>query len=235
VIKFYWEVVFLIITIDGPAGAGKSTVAKIVAQKLNFSYLDSGAIYRTLTLACLQNNVNLEDEEMILKLLDKVELSFNEVVEGERRIFKCYLNGKDVTEDIRLPEVSKAVSIVARHSRVRERLLFYQKKFAENRNVVCDGRDMGTIVFKTADYKFFLTASPEVRAKRRYQELKSLGVEVDYEEVYQNIVFRDATDSNREASPLKPAPEALIIDTTNIDPETVAKKIISVIKERMKP
>lgn len=224
----------MIITIDGPAGAGKSTVARIVARKLNFSYLDSGAIYRTLTLACLRKKASIEDEEQVLKVLEESSLEFTEEVIEDRRLFKCYLNGEDVTQAIREPAVSQAVSIVARHARVREKLLHSQRKFAENRNIVCDGRDMGSYVFREANYKFYLTAAPEVRAKRRYEELKKLGIEVDFSEVYKNIVFRDAADSQRQASPLKPAPEAVVIDTTNLTPEEVAEKIIEIVNKGKK-
>lgn len=224
----------MIITIDGPAGAGKSTVARIVARRLNFSYLDSGAIYRTLTLACLRKNASIEDEVQVLKVLDESRFHFTEEVVEGRRLFKCYLNGEDVTHLIREPAVSKAVSIVARHARVREKLLYSQRKFAENRNIVCDGRDMGSYVFRDADFKFYLTAAPEVRARRRYEELKRLGIEVNYSEVYENIVFRDVADSQRQTSPLKPASEAVVIDTTNLTPEEVAEKIIETVSKGKK-
>jgi cytidylate kinase len=219
----------LIITIDGPAGAGKSTVAKMVADRLGFSYLDSGAIYRTLTLACLRKNASVEDEEAVISILKTSRLSFDETIKDGRRIFLCYLDGQDVTGEIRSTEVSKAVSVVARHSRVREALLGYQLGFAEGRNIVCDGRDMGTKVFPEADFKFYLTASLEARALRRHKELIEMGIGVSYEEVLKNIALRDDIDSSRDASPLRPASGAVIIDTTFLAAEEVARKIVEIV------
>lgn len=220
----------LIITIDGPAGAGKSTVAKMVADKLNFSYLDSGAIYRTLTLACLKKNVSVKDEAAVISILKSSRISFSEKIINGKRVFLCYLDGKNVTDEIRTTEVSKAVSIVASHSRVREALLEYQIKFAEGRDVVCDGRDMGTKVFPHAEFKFYLTASLEERAKRRYKELLQMGIKASYEEVLQNISLRDDIDSSRNASPMKPAKDAILIDTTHLGAEEVANKIVEIVR-----
>lgn len=222
----------MIITIDGPAGAGKSTVAKIVAQKLDFSYLDSGAIYRTLTLACLKEKIKIEDENEVLKVLKKHSFEFKEIVVEGNRHFVCYLNGVDVSEEIRSPEVSRSVSIVARHPKVREEMIYFQRKFAEAHDVVCDGRDMGSYVFKDADFKFFLTADPKVRAQRRFKELALKGLKVTFDEVYENIAFRDKVDSSREASPLVPAPDAHIIDTTMMNPEEVADLIIEIVRSK---
>lgn len=222
----------MIITIDGPAGAGKSTVAKLLAEKLNISYLDSGAIYRTLTLACLKSGVDVYNEDKILSLLRNVKMEFREEIREGKRYFACYLNGEDVTEEIRTKEVSELVSVVSKHERIRREMLEYQRAFAIGRNIVCDGRDMGSFVFTEADFKFFLTADPKIRAKRRYEELKLKGVEVSFDEVLANIFFRDDTDSKRKASPLVPAPDAVIIDTSNLQPEEVVEKILEFISKR---
>lgn len=222
----------MIITIDGPAGAGKSTVAKLLAEKLNISYLDSGAIYRTLTLACLKSGVDVYDEDKILSLLSNIKMEFREEIREGKRYFACYLNGEDVTEEIRTKEVSELVSVVSKYERVRKEMLEYQRAFAIGRNIVCDGRDMGSFVFAEADFKFFLTADPKIRAKRRYEELKLKGVEVSFDEVLANIFFRDDTDSKRKASPLVPAPDAVIIDTSNLQPEEVVEKILEFISKR---
>ncbi|MCX7831792.1 MAG: (d)CMP kinase [Actinobacteria bacterium] len=226
--------VLLIVTIDGPAGAGKSTVARLVAEMLGISYLDSGAIYRTLTLACLERKVDIENEEEVLEVLESINLEFKEENRKGRKFFACYLNGRDVSEEIRTSEVSEAVSVVAKHKKVREKMLYYQHKFAHEHDVVCDGRDMGSFVFKDAEFKFFLTAHPSVRAERRYRELIEKGIKTTLEEVKENIIFRDTTDSNRDASPLVAAPDAIWIDTTELKPEEVAETIVSFVRKGMK-
>lgn len=224
----------MIITIDGPAGAGKSTVAKLVADMLGISYLDSGAIYRTLTLACLERKIDIENEDEILKVLESINLEFKEEYRKGSKFFACYLNGRDVSEKIRTAQVSEAVSIVAKHRKVRERMLYYQHKFAKEHDVVCDGRDMGSYVFKDAEFKFFLTAHPCVRAERRYRELIEKGVKTTLEEVKKNIIFRDTIDSSRDTSPLVAAPDAIVIDTTELKPEEVAETIVSYVRKGMK-
>lgn len=211
---------------DGPAGAGKSTVAKLLAERLKISYLDSGAIYRTLTLACIERRVDVSDEEQVLSVLRSVKMEFREELREGKKFFACYLDGKDVSAEIRKKEVSSKVSVVARHPRVREAMIPFQRAFAEEHDVVCDGRDMGSFVFTEADFKFFLTADPVVRAQRRYMELRENGLEVSFEEVLQNINYRDKTDSTRDASPLVAAPDAVIIDTTYLKPEEVVEMMI---------
>lgn len=225
---------FLIITVDGPAGAGKSTVAKLLAERLNISYLDSGAIYRTLTLACILKKADVYDEEKVLSVLRSVKMEFKEEIREGKKFFACYLDGRDVSTEIRKKEVSSKVSVVAKHPRVREAMIPFQRAFAEKHDVVCDGRDMGSFVFSEADFKFFLTADPLVRAERRYKELIENGLEVSFEEVLQNITYRDSADSTREASPLVPAPDAVLIDTTHLKPEEVVDMMISLIERSEK-
>jgi cytidylate kinase len=219
----------MIVTIDGPAGAGKSTVAREVARRLGFSYLDSGAIYRTLTLAVLERGADPASEEECLAALDASRLEFVERQGEDGVAFVPYLDGRDVSHDIREPRVSRAVSIVAAHARVRERLLAFQKAWARTRNVVCDGRDMGTRVFPEAEKKFFLVARAEVRAKRRYKELREKGVEASFEDVLANIRSRDERDSARAASPLAIPPDAVVIDTSDLTAEEVVSAILAYI------
>ena len=219
----------MIVTIDGPAGAGKSTVAREVARRLGFSYLDSGAIYRTLTLAVLERGADPANEEECLAVLDASRLEFVERQGEDGVAFVPFLDGRDVSHDIREPRVSRAVSIVAAHARVRERLLAFQKAWARTHNVVCDGRDMGTRVFPDAEKKFFLVARDEVRAKRRYEELREKGVEASFEDVLANIRSRDERDSARAASPLAIPPGALVIDTSDLTAEEVVSAILAYI------
>lgn len=221
----------MIITVDGPAGAGKSTVARELAKKLGFSYLDSGAIYRTLTLAVLKGRVNPYEEKEVIKILKSSRLKFTEVEENKEKVFKSFLNGKNVSEEIRTPLVSKWVSVISLHPSVRERLLYFQREWARGRNVVCDGRDMGTIVFPEAEVKFFLEASPEVRTLRRYQEMKEKGTDISLEAIRKNIVSRDRIDSERKISPLSKAVDAIVIDTSQMTAERVVEKLFEKVRE----
>lgn len=218
-----------LITIDGPAGAGKSSVARKLADRLGFSYLDSGAIYRTLTLACLREGVDVKDEKEVLRVAEKIDMRF-EVEQGK---FVAYLGSENVSEEIRRKEVSEAVSFVARHPRVREMLLEFQTGFAEAHDAVCDGRDMGSRVFPDADVKIFLTASLEERARRRYREMRAKGLEVELEEVLENLQKRDAIDSGRDASPLVVPEGAIIIDTTDMSEDEVVEAVYQLVKERL--
>lgn len=214
------------IAIDGPAGAGKSTVAKAVAKKLGFIYVDTGALYRAIGVNALKHGIETKDNEKVCALLPetKVELKY---IDGTQRVF---LNGEDVSEEIRLPEASMAASNVSAIPDVRAFLLDLQRDMAKNYNVVMDGRDIGTVILPDAQYKFFLTASPEVRADRRFKELKEKGLDVDYNALLEEIIQRDYNDSHRETAPLKQADDAILIDSSNLSLEESIDAIASKIK-----
>ena len=214
------------IAIDGPAGAGKSSVAKAVAAKLGFIYVDTGALYRSIGVNALRNGLNTEDAAAVTALLPatKVELKF---VDGTQKVF---LNGEDVSEAIRMPEASMAASNVSAIPAVRTFLLDLQRDMAKNNNVIMDGRDIGTVILPDAQYKFFLTASAEVRADRRFKELAEKGINVDYKSLLEEIIQRDYNDSHRETAPLKQADDAILIDSSDMNIDEVINAIISNIK-----
>ena len=198
------------VAIDGPAGAGKSTVARGAAKELGYIYVDTGALYRTVALAAQRKNI-LGDEEKIAGMLSSitVELKFDD--NGEQKV---YLNSEDVSSLIRTPEISMAASSVSQIPAVREFLLELQRSIARNNNVIMDGRDIGTVVLPNADVKIFLFASPECRAERRYKELIEKGEDVRYEDVLKDVNDRDYQDSHRKIAPLKPTEESVMADTT---------------------
>lgn len=216
------------VAIDGPAGAGKSTIAKAAASKLGFIYVDTGALYRTIALNAVRHSV-IDDEEKIISLLDKtkVELGFND---GTQCV---YLDGEDVSAFIRTPEISMGASKVSAIPKVREFLLELQRDIAKNNNVIMDGRDIGTVVLPDADCKIFLFASPECRAERRYKELIEKGEKVTYEDVLADVNRRDYQDSHREIAPLKPTDESVMADTSALSLEESIDLIINIIKENM--
>lgn len=217
------------VAIDGPAGAGKSTVARGAAKELGYIYVDTGALYRTVALAAQRNGV-LGNEEAVQDLLGKitVELKFDENSEQ-----KVYLNGEDVSSLIRTPQISMAASKVSQIPAVRAFLLELQRSIARSNNVIMDGRDIGTVVLPDADVKIFLFASPECRAQRRYKELIEKGENVAYEDVLKDVNDRDYQDSHREIAPLKPTEESVMADTTGKAlPESI-DMIVSVIKEKI--
>lgn len=205
------------VAIDGPAGAGKSTIAKILGKKLNLMYINTGAMYRAVTLLALEKDIPPENIEALSFLTDSLEMHFEE----DRLI----LNGEDVSDQITTPQISNAVSSYAAISEIRERLVNLQRIMSVKYNVIMDGRDIGTVVLRDAAFKFFLTASPEERARRRYEELIARGLSVVYEEILQDIIKRDYTDSHREVSPLTKAIDAVEIDTTGLDIESVVNKM----------
>ena len=217
------------IAIDGPAAAGKSTVAKIVAQKLSYLYIDTGAMYRALTWRALQQQIDVDDEDALYQLLAASEI----VLQQEQGSQKVYVDGVDVTEDIRLPDVSKHVSAVSRHKKVREEMVKRQKELAAPGGVVMDGRDIGTHVLPDAEVKIFLKASVEERARRRHLENLEKGIESDLEEIEKEIAKRDEIDSNRKVAPLKKAEDAIEIDSTNLSIDEVVDQIMAVVKERV--
>lgn len=208
------------VAIDGPAGAGKSTVAKMVAKRLNLTYVDTGAMYRAITLKVLERGEFSREE-----IIKSAEESTIEIKNG-----RIYLDGRDVTEEIRQPCIDEKVSIVASIPQVRKKLVEIQRKMAQSCGVVMDGRDIGTTVLPDAKYKFYLTADLKIRAKRRYAEMLNKGLRVDLEKVEEELAQRDKKDMERECSPLKVADDAVIIDTSYKTPEEVVKEILDYIK-----
>lgn len=216
------------IAIDGPSGAGKSTVAKIIATKLDFKYIDTGAMYRAVTYLVLEREIHIEDEESIIQIADNISIDFSTPdKDGNVLVF---VNSRNLTEEIRSVEVDNNVSKVASIPEVREVMLHKQRELAGNNSVVMDGRDIGTRVLPDADLKIFLTATLEERAKRRYYDLVEKEIDIDIAEVKEKIKMRDEKDSNREHSPLKEAEDSYKIISDNLGPEEVADKIISLLK-----
>ncbi len=218
------------IALDGPAGAGKSSIAKKAAKVLDYIYVDTGALYRTIGLAASRKNVEPKPSKEVEELLDKinVDLTFNSL--GEQVVL---LDGEDVSGEIRTPEASMMASKISAVPAVRAYLLDLQRNMAKTHNVIMDGRDIGTVVLPNAKVKIFLTASPEARAQRRYKELCEKGMYVKYEEVLNDVIQRDYNDTHRDVAPLKPADGCVIVDTTELDFEQSVDKIISVIKENI--
>lgn len=216
------------IAIDGPAAAGKSTVAKIVAKKLGFVYIDTGAMYRAVTYLAFQNNLDYEDEKAIYALLEKSTITFE-----PGTVQQVYINGENVTEVIRKAEVTNHVSIVAAHLSIRTALQKLQHQLAEEGGIVMDGRDIGTAVLPHAELKIFLLASVEERAERRYKENRRKGFEEDIEQLKKEIEARDHLDYTREHSPLKKADDAIELDTTSMSIEEVAGKIFELAQQKM--
>lgn len=218
----------MLITIDGPSGVGKGTVARAVSHKLGFSYLDSGAMYRALALYADLKNIKEDDDLKLKKLLIDIHIQFVTNDEGEDRVF---LNTDDVTEDIRSNEISQLASKFAKVELVRNVLTEMQKRLVKNKNYITEGRDMGTYVFPDADYKFYLDADPVVRAKRRSLQLtETLGMKFNPQKILEEINHRDNLDKTRKICPLHPADDAIIIDTTNLSVIDVVENIIKRIK-----
>ena len=216
------------IAIDGPAGAGKSTIAKTVAKKLSFIYVDTGALYRAIGLYALKSNLNSENKVIFSLKEIKVDLKFEN---NSQKVFLC---DEDVSEKIRTPEVSMMASKVSAISAVREFLFDLQRDLARKNNVIMDGRDIGTVILPDADVKIFLTASSEKRAQRRYKELVEKGLQVSYDDILNDIIKRDADDSNREIAPLKVAQDAILVDTSEYNLEESINLILNVIKNKLK-
>lgn len=217
------------IAIDGPAAAGKSTVAKKIARKLNYTYIDTGAMYRALTLKALKKGINIENPNLLEELLSKTKIELKN--KGEYQL--VILDGKDVTLDIRSEEVSTNVSIVAQHKNIREKMVEHQQLLAENENVVMDGRDIGTHVLPNATCKFFLIASVEERALRRHKENLNKGFKSNLSTIIKQIEQRDLIDSEREASPLVKASDAIEVDTTSLSINEVVEKMLDIIKTKL--
>ena len=220
------EYIPLIVTIDGPAGAGKSSIGKKVAKRLGFLYLDTGAMYRACALFMLENNVSIDDEEKVKTLLPQLDIFFENG--------KIFLNGEDVSNRIRSPEIDKAASKISRIPAVREKLTQLQRQIATGTNVVAEGRDMGTVVFPNAEAKIFLTASAEERAWRRKRQLDEQGHIISFDIILQQIKKRDKADTERDIAPLKAAPDALVIDSTRLTIKEVIERIIKFVNRQEK-
>lgn len=216
-----------IIAIDGPAGSGKSTVSRLVAKKLGFTYIDTGAMYRALTLKALNTSTNLKDEKTLVRLSAKAKIDLKNSINGLVRVF---LDGEDVTKEIRTPKVTNHISYIARIRGVRANMVKLQRKLGGKGNTVLEGRDIGTVVFPGADCKFYLDASIKERARRRYQELKELGQKLSLKKLEQDIKIRDRLDKTRKVAPLKMAKDAIYLDTTKLNIKEAVNKILAKLK-----
>lgn len=210
------------IAIDGPAGAGKSSIAKLAAKKLNYVYVDTGAMFRTMAYYFLTNGIEPKEESQVNENCDAIHIEI-QYEAGEQHIF---LNGKDVSKKIRQEEVGKNASVVAKYPKVREKLLELQRNLAATTDVIMDGRDIGTVVLPDAKCKIFLTASSHVRAERRYKELVEKGETCDLEQIEKDIIARDEQDMNREIAPLKQAEDAVLVDSSDMTIDEVVNRII---------
>jgi len=218
----------LVIAIDGNSGCGKSSTAKALAKKLKYIYIDSGAMYRAVTLFFIKHKVDINNEKDVEEALKQIDISFKYNIDTGQN--ETYLNRKNVENDIRQMEVSKLVSLVSEISKVRKKLVDQQRRLGDNKGVVMDGRDIGTVVFPNADLKIFMTANLEVRAQRRQLELKEKGTNVALEEVIDNLKNRDQIDSSRADSPLKKAEDSHVIDTSKISFDEQIDEIVSLIQ-----
>lgn len=216
-----------VIAIDGPAGAGKSTVARLTAKKLGYLYIDTGAIYRAITLKVIREEVDFNDFERLASIAKNSNIDLTDDSEGNLKVF---LEGEDVTDAIRTPRVNKSVSDVAKVPQVRLALLSLQRSFAEKNNIVLEGRDIGTVVFPNADKKFYVDASFQERVNRRFKEVKDKFSDLDRKIISENLSSRDRIDSTRKTAPLKKAEDAIYIDTTSMSIDEVVNEILSKIK-----
>lgn len=219
-----------VIAIDGPAGSGKGTIAELISKELGFINIDTGATFRCVTLAMLEEQIDIDDDEKIEELLENIDIRFEE----DKDTKKVFLNNKDVTKEIREKRVNDFVSPVSTLKIVRENLLYLQRKMAEGKNVVMEGRDIGTTVFPNADVKIYLVASAEVRAKRRVKQLEEKGIKCTYEEALENVITRDKIDSSRELSPLKQAEDAICIDSSNKTIKEVVNEVLEIVSQKEK-
>jgi cytidylate kinase len=218
-----------IIAIDGPAASGKSTTAQLLAQKLGNVYIDTGAMYRACALKAKKMGIDINDEESIRELLDDIDIR----IENHNSRNRIFLDGEDISEDIRADDISALASAISAIPAVRYKMVELQRKMGEKGSVILDGRDIGTFVFPDAEVKFFLTASPEVRAKRRWLELQQKGINKDFSEVLADLVKRDNNDSQRALAPLKKADDAIEVDTSNMTIEEQTDCLYQIICSRM--
>jgi cytidylate kinase len=222
----------LIIAIDGPAAVGKSTMGKLIARELDFLYIDTGAIYRAITWKVLKNNINVSDENIISNLVSDTCITIEKVnCKSLNDYCHIFVDGEDITEEIRNPKIDQNVSQIARLPKIRKQLIYLQRKLAEKGNIVMEGRDIGSVILPQSDIKFYFTASEEERIKRRYKELIDKGYSIDYEEVKKQIIQRDKIDSKRKSAPLIKAKDAILIDSTEKSIEEVKDNILKIIKK----
>ena len=220
-----------VVAIDGPAGSGKGTITKIVAEKMNLVSVDTGAMYRCVTLNIINENIEITDIEKIKEILKNIKIELKK----ENDTQKVYLNGKDVTKEIRTDKVNKIISPISKIKEVREKMTILQREIGLNQNIIMEGRDIGTAVFPNANVKIYLDAKPEERARRRYEQNKENGInDQTYEQILESVKNRDLIDSTREIAPLKKADDAILIDSTNMTIEEVANKVIEIINEQIK-
>ena len=217
-----------VVAIDGPAGSGKGTITKLIGEKTELMNIDTGAMYRCVTLYMLRNNIKLEETEKINKMLNEIDIEFKK----ENEIDKVYLNKEDVTKEIRSKAVNEFVSQVSHVVEIRENITNLSRKVAEGKNVIMEGRDIGTNVFPNADIKIYLDATPEERANRRMKQNEEKGIDMSYEEVLKNIKFRDNNDKTSKVAPLKQAEDAIYIDTTDMTIPEVVEKITNLVLEK---
>ena len=218
-----------VIAIDGEAGTGKSTLAKNIAKKYNIVYMDTGAMYRCVTLDMLNKGISMDDTRKIQQMLDNIKIE----IENDNGEDRFILNGEDVTKKIREKNVNDNVSQVSHIPLVRERMVELQRKLADGKKIVMEGRDIGTNVFPNAQVKIYLTASAQVKAKRRYEQNKENGINIPFEEIYNNVVFRDNNDKTSDVAPLKKADDAFELDTTNYTLDEVENIVVEKIKEKV--
>lgn len=217
----------MIVAIDGPAGAGKSTVAKLIAQKLGFLYIDTGAMYRALTLKVLDESIDISDTESVINAARSCLIDLINNTDGT---LKVLLDGRDVSREIRTPRITKFVSDIAKIGEVREVMVRLQREFGKKGNCVLDGRDIGTVVFPDADKKFFIDANFKERVNRRFKELKGLGQSVTAQDVDKDLHNRDSIDSTRQVGPLRKAEDAIYVDTTNMSIDEVVNTVLGYIR-----
>ena len=217
----------MIVAVDGPAGSGKGTVTKRIEEELGFLNLDTGATYRCVALQTLREGLNLENEKEIIEIANNIDIKIDNT--GDKDII--LLNGEDVSKEIRTKEVTAIVSQISSIIPVRERMVEVQRRLAKGKNVIVEGRDIGTVVFPNADVKIYLDASEEIRAKRRYEENVQNGIDTTYEEVLENVKMRDYNDMHKPYGALKKADDAIVVDSTNLSIEEVVEKIKNIIKD----